>query len=162
MDITITAKIKILPTEEQIEYLKYTYKQILLANNDISKFVFDNQELNRNNINKAMYYVLREKYSLKSQMVQSCMKTVIAKYQSSKSNGHNFSLINFKKNEYDLVWNRDYSLNLDKQIFSVNSIDGRLKIPFEIKFNEKYFDGTWSFGTAKLVNKFNKFFYIFR
>ena len=158
MDITITAKIKILPTEEQIEYLKHTYKQILLANNDISKFVFNNKEFNRNNINKAMYYELREKYSLKSQMAQSCMKTVIAKYQSSKSNGHDFSLINFKRNEYDLVWNRDYSLNLDKQIFSVNSINGRLKIPFEIKFNEKYLDGTWSFGTAKLVNKFNKFF----
>ena len=158
MNITITAKIKIIPTEEQIECLKYTYKQILLANNDISKFVFDNQEFNRNNINKAMYYSLRDKYFLKSQMAQSCMKSVIAKYQSAKSNGHKFSLISFKKNEYDLVWNRDYSLNFDKQIFSVNSIEGRLKIPFEIKFNEKYFDGSWSFGTAKLVNKFNKFF----
>ena len=97
MDIIITAKIKILPTEEQIEYLKHTYKQILLANNDISKFVFNNKEFDRNNINKAMYYELREKYSLKSQMAQSCMKTVIAKYQSSKSNGHDFSLINFKR-----------------------------------------------------------------
>ncbi len=37
MNITITAKIKIIPTEEQIECLKYTYKQILFANNDISK-----------------------------------------------------------------------------------------------------------------------------
>ena len=57
MNITITAKIKIIPTEEQIECLEYTYRQILLANNDISKFVFDNKELNRNNINKAMYMV---------------------------------------------------------------------------------------------------------
>lgn len=65
MKITITAKIKILPTIEQIENLKHTYNQILLANNDISKFVF-----NRNNINKAMYYDLREKYQLKSQMAQ--------------------------------------------------------------------------------------------
>ena len=158
MNITITAKIKIIPTEEQIECLKYTYKQILLANNDISKFVFNNQEFNRNNINKSMYYSLRDKYFLKSQMAQSCMKSVIAKYQSAKSNGHKFSLINFKKNKYDLVWNRDYSLNFDKQIFSVNSINGRLKIPFEIKSKEQYFDGTWSFGTAKLVYKFDKFF----
>ena len=158
MEITITAKIKILPTEKQAEYLKHTYNQILLANNEISEFVFYNKEFNRNNINKVMYYDLREKYSLKSQMAQSCMKTVIAKYQSAKSNGHEFSLINFKRNEYDLVWNRDYSLNLDKNIFSINTIEGRLKIPFESKFNEKYFDGTWSFGTAKLVNKFDKFF----
>lgn len=53
MEITITAKIKILPTIEQIENLKHTYNQILLANNDISKFVFNNKEFNRNNINKA-------------------------------------------------------------------------------------------------------------
>ena len=158
MDITITAKIKILPTAEQIKFLKNTFNQILLANNEISDFVFENKEFNRNNINKVMYYGLREKYNLKSQMAQSCMKTVIAKYKSAKGNGHKFTLINFKKPEYDLVWNRDYSLNLKKQIFSVNSIDGRLKIPFEIKSKEKYFDGNWSFGTAKLVYKFDKFF----
>lgn len=158
MNITITAKIKIIPTVEQIKYLKNTFNQILLANNEISNFVFLNKEFNRNNINKALYYDLRKKYNLKSQMAQSCMKTVIAKYKSVKSNGHSFNLINFKNPEYDLVWNRDYSLNLNKQIFSVNSIDGRLKIPFEIKSKEIYFDGTWSFGTAKLVYKFNKFF----
>ena len=78
MDITIAAKIKIIPTEEQIESLKYIYKQILLANNDISKFVFDNQEFNRNNINKAMYYDLRGKYSLKSPYILK----VLIKFQT--------------------------------------------------------------------------------
>ncbi len=158
LDITITAKIKILPTDEQVSALKATYTQILLANNEISNFVFKNKELNRNVINEAMYYGLREKYKLKSQMAQSCMKTVIAKYKSAGSNGHEFGLIEFKKPEYDLVWNRDYSLNLNAKIFSINSLNGRLKIPFEIVSKEKYFDGTWSFGTAKLVYKFSKFF----
>ena len=43
-------------------------------------------------------------------MAQSVMKTVIARYKSAKSNGHEWSLIDFKLAEYDLVWNRDYSL----------------------------------------------------
>ena len=158
METTITAKIKILPTEEQVEFLKNTYSKILLANNYISEFVFKNKEFNRNKINEALYYKLRDKYQLKSQMAQSCIKTVIAKYNSAKTNGHDFNLIEFKNQEYDLVWNRDYSLNLSKEIFSINSIDGRLKIPFVINSKEKYFDNTWSFGTAKLVYKFNKFF----
>ena len=158
IEITITSKIQIYPNNEQIEILNKTMFQIKKALNYISKYIFDNNCLSQSKINTDTYYYLRETYSLKSQMAQSCMKSVIAKYQSAKSNGHKFSLINFKKNEYDLVWNRDYSLNFDKQIFSVNSIKGRLKIPFVIKSNEKYFDETWSFGTAKLVNKFNKFF----
>ena len=89
-------------------------------------------------------------------MSQSVIKSVIAKYQSVKSNGHDFSLIKFKKSEYDLVWNRDYLLT--KGIFSINTLNGRIKIPFEVKGMEKYFDGTYKFGTAKVVHKFNKYF----
>lgn len=56
-------------------------------------------------------------------MAQSCMKTAIAKYKTNKSNGHDFTLVQFKNLEYDLVWNRDYSLT--KDIFSINSLQGR-------------------------------------
>ncbi|BAH07787.1 hypothetical protein CKR_2736 [Clostridium kluyveri NBRC 12016] len=106
--------------------------------------------------NEYTYYYLRETYYLKSQMAQSCMKTAIAKYKTNKSNGHDFTLVQFENLEYDLVWNRDYSLN--KNIFSINSLQGRLKIPYQSKGMEKYFDGSYSFGTAKLVYKFNKYF----
>ncbi|HCQ91531.1 MAG TPA: transposase [Clostridium sp.] len=107
-------------------------------------------------MNKDTYYHLREKYNLKSQMAQSVIKTVIAKYKTNKSNGYDFTLVQFKKLEYDLVWNRDYSLT--NGVFSLNTLDGRLKIPFEIKGMEKYFDGIYKFGTAKLVYKYNKYF----
>ncbi|EIJ82276.1 transposase, IS605 OrfB family protein [Bacillus methanolicus PB1] len=89
-------------------------------------------------------------------MAQSVMKTVIARYKSVKTNGHDWAKIRFKKPEYDLVWNRDYSLT--KGLFSINTLNGRVKVPFETKGMEQYFDGSWSFGTAKLVNKYGKFF----
>ena len=63
----------------------------------------------------------------------------------------------FKKSQYDLVWNRDYSLNNDR--FSVNTIGGRVKLPYYSKGMEKYFDHlTYKFGTAKLVCKKDKYF----
>lgn len=92
---------------------------------------------------------------MKSQMAQSVLKTVIARYKSAITNGHDWALVKFAKPEYDLVWNRDYSLV--GGLFSVNTLDGRVKVPFETKGMSQYFDGTWSFGTAKLVNKYGKF-----
>lgn len=156
IDITITSKIQIYPTNEQIEILNSTMFQIKKALNYISKYAFGNNCLNQSKINTDTYYYLRETYGLKSQMAQSCMKTVIAKYKTNKSNRHDFNLVQFKKLEYDLVWNRDYSLN--KDLFSINSLEGRLKISYQTKSMEKYFDGSYSFGTAKLIYKFNKYF----
>ena len=122
----------------------------------VSKYIFYNNCVNQKKINEDTYYYLRETYNLKSQMAQSCMKTAIAKYKTNKSNGHDFTLVQFKNLEYDLVWNRDYSIK--KGIFSINSLQGRLQIPYETKGMEKYFDSSYIFGTAKLVHKFNKYF----
>ena len=62
----------------------------------------------------------------------------------------------FKLPEYDLVWNRDYSLKQNQ--FSVNTLAGRLKLNYERTAMKKYFNGTWKFGTAKLVYKYQKWF----
>lgn len=156
IEITTTSKIQIKPTDEQVEILTQTMIQIRKALNYISKYVYDNNCLKQAELNKATYTYLREKFGLKSQMAQSVMKTVIAKYKTNKSNGHDFTLVQFKNLEYDLVSNRDYSLKLGK--FSINSLNGRLKIPYEAKGMEKYFDGSYSFGTAKLVYKYKKYF----
>lgn len=156
LELTITSKIQIYPTNEQVEILNKTMSQVRKALNYISNYIFENNCLNQSKINKKTYYYLRETYGLKSQMAQSVMKTAIAKYKTNKSNGHDFNLVNFKNLEYDLVWNRDYSIT--KDVFSVNSLNGRLKIPFEIKGMEKFFDNSYKFGTAKLVYKFNKYF----
>ena len=83
---------------------------------------------------KVLYSTLREKFGLKSQMAQS-----------------------FKKPQYDLVWNRDYSLT--QNCFSVNTLNGRVKLPYFAKGMSKYFDHTiYKFGTAKLTNMANIIF----
>jgi putative transposase len=153
---TITAKIQIYVSDNQAESLKITTNAYRKACNWLSKHIFETKNLNQVNLNNLYYCDLRNQFGLKSQMAQSVMKTVIARYKSAKSNGHEWSLIEFKLPEYDLVWNRDYSLTHNQ--FSVNTLEGRLKINYERKAMKKYFNGTWKFGTAKLVHKYKKWF----
>ena len=61
-----------------------------------------------------------------------------ARYKSLKSNGHAWSKVQFKKPELDLVWNREYSLG--QGAFSVNTLQGRIKVPFESKGMGHYLD----------------------
>lgn len=154
--LTITAKIQIYTNSEQVESLRITAKAYQKACNWLSEKVFTSKNLNQSQLNALYYRDLRNRFGLKSQMAQSVMKTVIASYKSVKSNKHEWSLVEYKQPSYDLVWNRDYSLN--ERLFSVNTLDGRIKMPFERKGMKKYFDGTWKFGTAKLVCKFDKWF----
>lgn len=153
---TITAKIQIFVSNHQVEHLKVTMDIYRKACNWLSNHVFETKNLNQVKLNHLYYSDLRQHFGLKSQMAQSVMKTVIARYKSAKSNGHEWSLIEFKLPEYDLVWNRDYSLTQNQ--FSVNTLDGRLKLNYERKAMKKYFNGTWKFGTAKLVHKYKKWF----
>lgn len=153
---TITAKIQIYVSSENTNSLVITTTAYRKACNWLSTIVFETMELNQRKLNDLYYQDLRQLFNLKSQMAQSVMKTVIARYKSAQSNGHEWSLIKFKSPEYDLVWNRDYSLNVSK--FSVNTLNGRLKCNFEKQGMTHFFDGTWKFGTAKLVYKYKKWF----
>jgi putative transposase len=140
MELTITAKIKILPNEEQKELLLQTIRAIKEGLNYVSEIVFETKVLGQAKLIKMTYEELRLGYGLRSQMAQSVARAVIAKYKSVQSHGHPWTKIRFKKPEYDLVWNRDYSLT--KGVFSVNTLDGRIKVPFETKGMEYFFDGT--------------------
>lgn len=55
------------------------------------------------------------------------------------------------------MWNRDYSLN--SELFSLNTLGGRIKMPYFSGGFEKYFNhDVYSFGTAKQVKKHGKYF----
>ncbi|UFT99175.1 transposase [Radiobacillus kanasensis] len=154
--ITITAKIKILPTEKEKELLLDTIRAVREALNYASSEAFNKKIFSNIQLHKHTYHPMRSKFGLRSQMANSVNKTVCAKYKSMKSNGVTNTKAMFKKPEYDLVWNRDYSLK--KAVFSVNTLKGRISVPFETKGMEHFFDGEWKFGTAKLVTKKGKFF----
>ena len=155
--ITITAKVKIVATDADKVLLDETMSVYRDACNYVSNHVFQTHDLKQFSLNKVLYSTLREKFGLKSQMAQSVLKTVIARYKTILENQNKWIQPTFKKPQYDLVWNRDYSLT--QNCFSVNTLNGRAKLPYFAEGMSKYFDNTiYRFGTAKLINKHGKYY----
>ena len=155
--VTVTAKIQISVNTDSKVVLDKTMSVYSDACNYVSAYVFRTHDLKQFSLNKALYSTLREKFGLKSQMAQSVFKTVIARYRTILENQKEWIKPNFKKPQYDLVWNRDYSLT--QNCFSINTLGGRVKLPYFAEGMSKYFDHTiYKFGTAKLVNKHGKYF----
>ena len=155
--MTVTAKIQISVNADSKVFLDETMSVYSDACNYVSDYVFRTHDLKQFSLNKALYSTLREMFGLKSQMAQSVFKTVIARYKTILENQKEWIQPSFKKPQFDLVWNRDYSLT--QNCFSVNTLNGRVKLPYFAEGMAKYFDhDIYKFGTAKLVNKHGKYF----
>ena len=158
MQQTITAKIQILVNSSDKQILCDTMKAYSDACNYVSDYIYKTHNLSRYSVQENTYYQVREIYGLRSQMAVSCVRTVIAKYKTVLENQGEWIKPVFRLPQLDLVWNRDYSLNSKSNIFSVNTLNGRIKVPFYKNGFEQYFADTCKFGTAKLVNKHGMFF----
>ena len=155
--MTITAKVQIVATDADKVLLDETMSVYRDACNYVSNYVFRTHDLKQFSLNKVLYSDIRENFGLKSQMAQSVFKTVIARYKTILENQNEWIKPSFRKPQYDLVWNRDYSLT--QNCFSVNTLNGRVKLPYFAKGMGKYFNHSiYKFGTAKLVNKHGKYF----
>lgn len=179
----LTAKLKLdfFSDEDKVK-LEQTAIQYKNACNFVSEFMFNNDFLmHQIKLNNAIYSDLREKFGLKSQMAQSVTRTVVARYRTTKQQlrtnpfrykDENYKWqsikkdltwlqkpISFRRSQLDLVANRDWSYSQDNNILSLNTIKGRIKTTPTNKGFEKYFDGTWSFGTAKIVKIKNNWFF---
>ena len=155
--MTITAKVQIVATDADKVLLDETMTVYRDACNYVSEYVFRTHDLKQFSLNKTLYFMLREKFGLKSQMTQSVIKTVIARYKTILENQKEWIKPSFKKPQYDLVWNRDYSLT--QNCFSVNTLNGRVKLLYFAEGMSKYFDHIiYKFGTAKLMNKHGKYY----
>ena len=155
--MTVTAKIQISVDTDSKALLDKTMSVYSDACNYVSAYVFRTHDLKQFSLNKVLYSTLREMFGLKSQMAQSVFKTVIARYKTILENQKEWIKPDFKKPQYDLVWNRDYSLT--QNCFSVNTLNGRVKLHYFAEGMSKYFDhAIYKFGTAKLVTKHGKYF----
>jgi putative transposase len=157
MNLSITAKIQVLTTAEDARNIAETMRTYCDACNYVSKYVFATHELNQFVLQDGIYHRLRDVFGLKSQMAVSVVRTVIARYKAIRENQHRWIRPDFKRPQIDLVWNRDYSLSGER--FSVNTLEGRVKLQYASKGMERYFDHSkYKFGTARLVRQNGKFF----
>ena len=168
----LTAKIKLLPTSEQEELLLKTMAAYRDGCNIASEYAYESGIYARFEIQKAVYNDIREKTGLKAQQAVSVCRTVQARYLSILKNpafqkkcryqGKQLipNKVEFRKPQCDLVHNKDYTIKSDQTVtISVLGDAKRLRIPFEIKGMEKFFDkNIYKFGTAKLVYIRKNFF----
>ena len=185
MEQTVSIKVKLKVNDSNIvsSFIE-TMEQYRRACNYISQYIFDHDFLlGQNKLSKVLYHDIREQFGLKAQMTQSAIRTVVAKYRTVKTqlsqkpyrydSGENnksgkhiwktakrdltwlWKPVYFKRPQVDLQRGRDWSILKDGQL-SLNTINQRVKITPICKSFDQYFDGTWSFGMAKLLHAGNK------
>lgn len=176
---TVTVKVK-LQVASQVPEFDYLTKQFSDACNYVSEWIFNhNFNLNQNQINKEIYYQIRKQFKLKAQLTQSVIRAVVARYKTIKTQlankpyrvydqttKHHYYIerdlnwlqkpIRFKRPQADLQRDRDWSI-VDKQL-SINTLANRIKCNYTCYGFEKYLDGSWKFGLAKLIKQGKNWF----
>ena len=157
MDITLTAKLLLNTSEEQYRLLEDLSEAYRKGCNFVSEIAFHTGEYNRVNLQKESYGYLRNTIGLKSQMAISVTRTVAAKYTKEKRAKISKPVF-FSLPQCDQVLGRDWSISIEKGIVSLNTLEGRIRVPFSARGYEKYMTGDARFGGAKIVLRKKKAF----
>ena len=189
MDQSVVIKAQLLNIDDETaQAFSNTMCKYRDACNFISQYIFEHAfELKQSKLNKALYHDLRDKFELKSQMAQSAIKTVIARYKTVKTQlfQHPFRYdtgkkdgkgrgiwaqiyrdltwlwqpINFKRPQLDLQRGRDWSYLSATNQLSLNTLNGRRKVDFGCKGFDQYLDQTkWKFGSLKMLQLRGKWY----
>lgn len=190
MDQSVVIKAQLLNIDDETaQAFSNTMFKYRDACNFISQYIFEHAfELKQSKLNKALYHDLRDKFELKSQMAQSAIKTVIARYKTVKTQlfQHPFRydtgkkdgkgrgiwaqiyrdltwlwqpIINFKRPQLDLQRGRDWSYLSTTNQLSLNTLNGRRKVDFVCKGFDQYLDQTkWKFGSLKMLQLRGKWY----
>ena len=173
--LTLTIKLRLYTDAAQDRLFRQMTQHYRAACNFVSRYVFDNNfELNSYRLHKELYRQVRSDFALKSQLTGSVFRTVTSRYQTvrtqllqnpfryrdeqgqyhkiDKTLEWLYKPVYFSRPQADLVRDRDYSFVDGGAMLSVNTLEKRARVRFTSDHFAKYLDGTWSLGTAKLVN----------
>ena len=178
--MTKTVKLKLLLSSEQKPIVKQLCERYREVCNYVSSWIFDNNfPTNFMHVQNRIYYSVRERFELNSQITISALKTVTAayktvndqlrqrpfKYEDENGNWQQIPRnvtwlqkpIQFKNLQCDLVRNRNYRFIANTISFS--TLDGTISIEYQAPpvFEQRLNEG-WTLGTAKLIYQHNKWF----
>ena len=140
--------------------LETTLKQYNIICQEIIDYGWKEKTWNKNKLHYGTYKNIRDKYpKFSSAMVQTARdnaseilkRTLKSKKKLNKPIKQLYSGIRYDK--------RSLSIMFDKNIISINTMFGRLKLPFKLaKYYEKYKD--WKYSNAQLIRKKDKNYYL--
>ena len=86
----LTAKVKLLPTSEQADMLKRTLETANAACNYISERAWKERTFRQYSLHKLVYYDVRERFGLSSQMTVRCISKVADAYKLDRKTKRSF------------------------------------------------------------------------
>ena len=168
---TKTLKIRIYATEEQSKKFLELTNAYRDAENFISQYIFDHDcDTNFYRVCKEVYYQIRERFRLKAQISQACVKEVISRYSTVdtrlrqkpfrfRENGKTYKVkrdsswllkpLKFKRLTATLVINKDWSFTKGK--ISLLTMGKRELCGYDHRIVEKFLQNGYTLGSGKLV-----------
>lgn len=121
----LTAKVKLQPTTEQYQALLETLETANRACDYISQVAWQGKAFNKFGLQKLIYHEVKKEFNLTAQMVVRCLSKVADAYTLDKETRRTFNP--HGAIAYD---DRILSWKLDRQVVSIWTTQGRLKISF--------------------------------
>jgi IS605 OrfB family transposase len=141
-----TTKIKLLTDSDQYQKIVDTMKRFNEACDYISERAFAEKSFNKLKIHKLVYYDVRERFDLSSQMVVRAIGKVAESYKVDKKSVHTF-------NETGAVVYDERILSFKGiEIASILTLEGRIDVPMLIsKYHQGVLQGSKVRGQADLI-----------
>ena len=123
----LTAKIKLLPNEEERQALLDTLKTANAACNEISSYAWENKVFRQFNLHKGTYYTIKNSFALSSQVVVRCIAKVADSYKLDRRTQRTFQP--FKTIAYD---SRIIRYKFPENSVSIWTVNGRTNINYVV------------------------------
>lgn len=156
MEITSTAKVPLYPTPEHGELFAETLEVCHQGCNGVSAIVDATHCVHQATLHTGSHRPLRTQFGLHSQMAQSVIKTVIARYKGVLAHVNPWTRVQFAAPALDSLRKRDYYLKVGQ--LSVNTPGGCVPVSFALRGMEQFFDDAWQFCTVHLVHRHSRWF----
>jgi IS605 OrfB family transposase len=144
----LTIKSKLVTTQEQHDQLLRTMESFNKACDHISDFAYNNRVFSKYQLQKHLYYEIRDKFSLSSQLAVRVFGKVAESYKVDKKTFHRF------QPRGSVVYDQRI-LSISKDIVSILTLDGRIKTQIQYR-KDKNIDNKK--GQTDLIYKNRKFY----
>lgn len=176
--LAFTAIFEIIVNAEQSRELEVTIQAYWKACDYVSDFIVEQQNCGLIFVHNNLFYKIREIFKLKSNMAQSVIKTVVARYeelfagnetkaQLAKEqnnelicqNSESRVLTKLDFNHSYLILKKGRNFRISREIASISTLNDTLKLPLFTKGLKQFFeDRIYKLGSARLVKLNGKFY----
>lgn len=184
-DLSLTLKVRLYPSNSQADEFDKVTQEYKRLCNIASQEAFVNdiilQKSSQRKLNDLLYYKFKAITFLRTQIIQSVFRTVIARYKTIKTQmqGRPFKYydsnakklyvvkkdlswlmhpVQFNRPQIDLVRNSNYALINNANQLSIAGVNGRLKVNYDLNCKKYLLDDNIKLGTAKLVKSCGHWF----